>query len=469
MSLCLDSLLGGDSPCGPDARFLLEAMAVGLGHVHDPSHEFGVKAFAKLLHLEERVVANAFSELINAGVMDRHVTPRVGRGGRASVSFKLSQQAAELLDAISQPYLHHSELLSALFSGSDFVLPVLVGKSQEEEQTEEQADESGVERGARQPPEATGRLSIRNRLLFAALLSRSDRFGEVQVSHPELALCTGMTAEKVKNRLHRLMSLGLIRRHVPGLSSSIFVAGRVSSTYFLNVDVLKSQGAIAVHIAHDLRAKSFRHADRLRAEVLAHDKKTGLIEVTTPATVLCFFSGQKRAVFAQLQLLLGRYASRLLSLYWQSLVEEAPIEDAELRRRIKADLRRPESAGKGEMAIGPGGEACIDFDQVCGYVYSLAVEVAREYRARFGQADWVGFSDAEIRILPTADDLGYRSITIMLRPAFVGLGSFTVFHETIPGVPNIWPAKGEAELDLRNRLDFGLVTLPPRARKALSQ
>lgn len=461
MALYVDSLLGKRSQCGADARFLLEVMALGLGHSLGSSQEFEVKALAKLLHVDERVVSSAFSELVNAGVLNRHVTPRVGRGGRASVSFKLSQQAAELLGAISQPYRHHSELLRALFSGSDFVLPVLVGKSQ--------ADESGVERGARQPLKATGRLSIRNRLLLAALLSRSDRFGEVQVSHPELALCTGMTAEKVKNRLHRLMSLGLIRRHVPGLSSSIFVAGRVSSTYFLNIDVLKSQGAIAVHIAHDLEATSFSHADRLHAEVRSNDKKNGLIKLTAPVSVLRFFSGQKRAVFTQLQHLLNRYASRLLTLYWQSLIDEAPVDDVELRGQVNADLRRPEPAGKCEVAVGPRREACVDFGQVCEYVYSLAVEVAREYRARFGQADWVVFSDAEIRILPTADDLGYRAITIMIRPALMGLNRFAVLHETTPGVSNIWPAKGEAELDLRNRLDFGLVTLPLRARKALSQ
>jgi hypothetical protein len=97
------------------------------------------------------------------------------------------------------------------------------------------------------------------------------------------------------------------------------------------------------------------------------------------------------------------------------------------------------------------------------------MEIAREYRARFGQADWVDFEAeaADIRILPNMSDFGYRAITILFQPMLVGLGRFSVLREVSRGVVNIGSEASDAEFDLQRRLDFGLVCLPRKVRKAL--
>jgi hypothetical protein len=161
------------------------------------------------------------------------------------------------------------------------------------------------------------------------------------------------------------------------------------------------------------------------------------------------------------------------------LASDTPIEDAELKEQIKKDfIRKPKSAVASEIGVEPVGGTCNevasvlkdgaggDARQTCERIYSLAMEVAREYRARFGPADWVDFESADIRILPAMDDIGYRAITIMFQPALVGLGRFTVLHEVTRGNVENWPAVNETELTLQNRMDFGLATFPRRVRRA---
>ena len=323
-----------------------------------------------------------------------------------------------------------------------------------------------------------GRLSIRNRLLFAVLLSRSDQFGEVQIGVPRLAWLTGMKPEQVKTRLDRLMMLGLIRRHIPGLSSKVFATGRIESTYFLNIDALRPQGAIAVHITGDGDGKNFTHADLLRRDCT--NAKGGILGVETPNSLVSLLAGQQSRVFLVFQNLLYRYASRLLSCHWQKLAADLPVEDSELIAWIANDfIKFPKSgpavendleheAGPDDVEAsflkdGPDGAA----DQTCAQIYELALEVAHEYRSRFGQVNWVDFATADIRILPTMDDLGYRAITILFQPVLVGLDRFSVLAERTRGIVELWPVANETDLVLQNRMDFGLVSLPRKVRRAM--
>lgn len=478
--------------CGPDARFLLEVIIAGPVHRHEPWQDLSVKSLAKHLRLDETVVSAALSELVVAGVLERCVAPRNGLKGRGKVTYALCLgNDPELAD---RAYPQHAELLQALFSKADMAFVVLgreldrtakrgelneSRKSKESEKSSEEKIAAKPKRGKHQLAGGRGRLSTRNRLLFAVLLSRSDRFGEVQVGLPELAKLTGMHPEQVKTRLARLMILGLIRQHIPGLSSKVFAAGRIESTYFLNVDALTLQGGIAVHITHDWEGKKFTHADVLHGDCM-NAVKGQLNGLETPASLLRLLVGQPGKVFFLFQHLLYRYASHLLSLHWQKLASDKPIEDAELRVWIERDFikaPKPALASENDLELKAGrrGEAVSDLQdgaggeagQTCACIYALAMEIAREYRARFGQADWVEFEAADIRILPAMSDLGYRVITILLQPALVGLRPFSVLHEVERGVVDIWPVPNETKLDLQNRMDFGLASLPRRVRRAL--
>lgn len=479
MALLFESLLDTDFSCSPDARFILEVIARDPGCWLGPASELSVKPFAKRLHVAERVVSAALSELVDAGAMERDAPARVGSGGRATVTYTLGSCHVDALVG-DDSYPQHAELLQALFSGADMVFSVLGRAPDEQDELgEEVVAAAEPKKGRRQPPGSRGRLSIRNRLLFAVLLSRSDRFGMVQIGLLELARLTGMQTEQMKARLSRLMVLGLIRRHTPGLSSKVFAAGKVESTYYLNIDALKPQGAIAVHISYDWGKPN--HAKTLHKQAHAYAEKvrreSGVVLV--PVGLAQIWAGQRQPVFFLLQHLLYRYASHLLSHHWRRLASDVPIEDAELRALIKSDFvrnRNPMVAEErgglmeesdSEVATESTDGTDSNAKQVCSSIYTMAMEVAHEYRARFGQLNWVDFEAADIRILPAMDDLGYKSITIMLQPAPVGLGRFSVFEEVTRENVDRWLAIDEAELTLQNRMDFGLVTLPRKVKRAL--
>ncbi|MGI0549950.1 hypothetical protein ACRCPE_04660 [Pseudomonas aeruginosa] len=501
MTLIFESLLEDGFSCSPDARFMLEVIARDSGYWREPANELSVKPFSKKLHVAERVVSAALNELVEAGALERDAPSRVGSGGRASVAYKLSSCHVDALEDGFYP--QHAELLQVLFSGADMVFPVLgrepdEGDEQDEEDEEDEEDEQDEqgeqdEKGGEKmaaakpkkkrhpPPGGRGRLSIRNRLLFAVLLSRSDQFGEVQIGFPELAQLTGMKPTQVKNRLFRLMHLGLIRRYVAGLSSKVFALRKVNSTYFLNIDALGPQGSIAIHIARDPEAKRFIHADLLQGDCAkAMRGESG--GVRTPSSLLQLLAGQEWGVFSLFQHLLSRYASHLLSRHWQDLGSGVQIEDAELMASIKKDfIREPQPGAVSETDIGSGEGASSeatsklkdgvggDAEQTCECIYSMAIDIAREYRARFCQANWVDFESADIRILPAKRRTGYRAITLMFRPALVDLPRFSVFLEGPRESLEIWSANDEAEITLKSRLKFGLATLPPKARKVRSQ
>lgn len=486
MALYFESFSKMVSTCGPDARFLLEVIIAGPEHSYEQWQDLSVKLLAKHLRLDESVISAALSELVAAAVLKRCVAPRDGLKGRGRVTYGLCLgDDPKLMD---RAYPQHAELLQVLFSGADMVFAVLgseqgrTGELGDSRKSEEFSDEASIAKptkGKHQLLGGRGRLSIRNRLLFAVLLSRSDRFGEAQVGLPELAKLTGMQSEQVKNRLARLMMLGLIRRHISGLSSKIFDSGRIESTYFLNIDAVARQGAIAVHITHDIEGKRFTHADVLLGDSrnAAQGQRSG---IETPVSLLRLLAGQPPKVFFLLQHLLCRYASHLLSRHWQKLASEKQIEDAELRAWIEKDfIKAPKSAQARKVDIEPEAGICgeaashlrdsmgREAKEACAHIYVCAMEIARDYRARFGQANWVDFEAAHIRILPIMSDIGYRAITILFQPTLVGLGRFSVLREVGRGMADIGPQANETEFDLQRRLDFGLVCLPRNVRKAL--
>jgi hypothetical protein len=203
------------------------------------------------------------------------------------------------------------------------------------------------------------------------------------------------------------------------------------------------------------------------------------------ASILEFFSsaGRSRRPFFYLQHLLYRYASWLVSSHWKDLAEGKVVNDLVLRELIAKDFfREPVPDRLGELATETSGDVSgkspdarlarrggIDFGEVCERIYSWALEIAHECRTRFGQVSEVDFSAAQIRILPVSDDLGYKALTILYQPVPEGVGRFAVFEAPARGALNRWPARNDTELALRNRMDFGLVTLPRKVRRARAQ
>lgn len=438
------------SGCGASARFLFGAMACRALYGSAGGSAISAKALAKQFHISERSVNHALAELVHASAVSQ--LSKVSGRGRPAITYALAPRFVKSLSAGNIAFGDHAELLKQLFSGDDMVVSALGAEPQKRDEKFEAPD---VVRS--KSPGRRGRLSSPNRLLFAVLLYRSDRFGVVQIGFPELSRYTGMDAAQLKHRVRRLMNLGLIRQQIPGLSSSIFSLGRISSTYFLNLNspvFMATDISVAVHLAHNWDGKDTSHANVLRYDVNDHVKGLGLRTIETPLGVIRFLAGQRRAVFAVLQLMLYRYATHLLSRHWNSLTTEKAPADATLWGMIEECFRQPTSGGcDGELFR-------HDWDQVCGHFYKLAVEIACEFRSRFDQSNWIDFDSVDVCILPTADDLGYKAITLMLRPAPSHLDRFAVFQEQRLGDVKRLPYKDEAELPVQNRFDFGLAGSP---------
>jgi hypothetical protein len=370
--------------CGADARFLLEAMACRA--LRDGADETpgNAKALAKWLHVTERMVSGALGELVSCGAVSR-LSRGVGRG-RPAVTYRIAAAEMALLTEKKSSDGAHGKLLERLFSGDDLTVEMLGAASKTEVK---RAALSKIGRPA--PPGARGRLSASNRLLLGTLLARADRFGQVTgVSNLELIRLTGLDAESLKHRLKRLLAVGLIRSYVPGASSSVFRIGKISSTYFLNLNHpafgLTRNCAVVVHLLGWEDERRISHEESLWIDVRSASRSGGWVRTKTPRAVIRFLAGQRRVVFRLLQVMLLQYASELLARHWPELGMNGSVDDSWLRERIAGDLRKP------SIPEGDQDDADKEWKAVIDYFHGEVLTVARDYRSRFGQADWIEFN-----------------------------------------------------------------------------
>ncbi|WP_131187617.1 hypothetical protein [Stutzerimonas kirkiae] len=440
--------------CGADARFLLEAMACRA--LRDGADEMpgNAKALAKWLHVSERMVSGALGELVACGVVCR-LSRAVGRG-RPVVTYRIVATEMALLMEKKNSDRAHGELLERLFSGDDLAVEMLGAAPKTE------AKRAAVTRGGKPaPPGARGRLSASNRLLLGTLLARADSFGQVTgVSNLDLIRLTGLDAESLKHRLKRLLAVGMIRSYVPGASSSVFRAGKISSTYFLNLNHpafgLKRNCAVVVHQLGWEDERRISHEESLWRDVRRVSRSGGGVRTETPLAVIRFLAGQKGVVFRLLQFMLLQYASELLARHWHEIGTKDFVDDGWVRERIEGNLRKPSTPEGGQD------DADKEWKAVIAYFHGEVFKIARDFRSRFGQADWIEFDSGGLSILPVLQDTGYSIITVLLQPPPRAVSECTVLLEERPGVVNPESYNAEADIDLGMRIHYGLATYPAR-------
>ncbi|VVP61627.1 hypothetical protein PS870_06386 [Pseudomonas fluorescens] len=454
--LFIASLQGTD----PETRWVFELLAAGAVRTAGDAQGYRVEALAVRFRLSRTLVSDALAELRRLGLVVPERSRSEGKG-RPSLTYTLSPKVVQTLTAGGSVYGVHAELLDCLLSGTPIEtqvpgLPLRPAKQRL----------AVTKAGRPAPPGASKRLSAGNRLLFATLLARADHCGVVSgLGGPELRQLTGFDAASLKHRLRRLMDLGLIRRYVPGVSSSIFARARVSSTYFLNLNPgfgLKSHCAVMVHLACDWEAKRFTHADILSFDVAAYERGDSHSALVTPLSVLRFLAGQRPRVYLVLQSLLYRYASFLLSQRWSALVPGAYLWDDKLYAMIRRDFRQPVLKGGSEHATAEQSRHESEWVEIIEHFYRLTHEIAHEFRSRFGQATFLSLEAAQMSVLPVADDLGYKVITLVTGSPPEGAKAFVWLEEERPGVVRLRPQMAESEVNLLNRYDFGLLTPPKR-------
>lgn len=120
----------------------------------------------------------------------------------------------------------------------------------------------------------------------------------------KLRAMTGLNPIALKHQVRRLVSLGFIRVHVPGVSNGFFVGAKVPSTYYLNLDHTQMRArrphcAVLVYA----EAKQSRY-ERLTSGLTQPDVARALLALGPAALDVLYHK-------------LAWYTSHLLSLTWE--------------------------------------------------------------------------------------------------------------------------------------------------------
>lgn len=342
------------SGCGPEARFLLEALALRGGDV------VGAKELARKLCVAEKLVRDALGELVSAELVFQRVVRSRGRG-RPALRYEISEKAKSTLLMSEHAYGVHADLIYGLFSSSDLAVATWpLGLQVKKEQKP-----VGIS-GRPAPPGGRGRLSACNRLLLATLLARSDQFGVVAIGKSELRQLTGFDEASLDHRLRRLVCLRLIFAYVPGLSCTLFSGGRVSSTYLLNLPALW-EGLIGRKDFVVIEGLWWEHS----SQYLSRSRLLGSSEQSSArgGAVASFWRDQREASFAVMRVWLLRCASFVCSLCGDNLKTGHSIVDQQVRRTVSVALQRPVSWAEEEFDS--------DWEHVIDHFYRLVIEIAR--------------------------------------------------------------------------------------------
>lgn len=454
MTLRIQPLLQKLTDCGPQARFILEAIARGGSYGGSAGECFRGKLLAKQLHMVEGIVSAALGELVAVGVVERLESAPAGKG-RPKISYQIAPQSLATLEGQQCSHASHPEHLKRLFSGADIPAEILGA------QPKPQRERSTVTKlGKPAPPGARSRLSICNRLLLGALLANADQFGVVTgLSNLDLRRLTGLDSESLSHRLQRLRGVGLIRSYVPGVTSSVFRTKKVNSSYFLNLNHpgygLSGEGAVLIHLLPQSKVRNDTFGVLLR-DVHGFRRPPALNRAETPKAVLHFLVRERRSVFDVLRLMLYRCASELLSRHWFDLARDGSGDYDWVRDRIEADLQLPIVLGAGEV------EPDREWKEILRYFCKLVVGIAQAYRARFGAANWIGFDSVGLSIFPVLQGEGDEIMVLHLQPRPMEISMCTILRESQRGELAIESWGEESEMPLDYRFYCGLLTPPAR-------
>lgn len=277
----------------------------------------------------------------------------------------------------------------------------------------------GQKRGV---PNRTSLLSRSNRLLLALLFAHADRFGVVlSLGNVELCRLAGLELTSFTQRIKKLIEMGFIRRHVPGIASPIF-AEKLKSSYVLNLNHRQiTLGAdmvgFVVHESVDEGADVVRHLggvwfdlERWRSPAVRH--RPSLSELSTPGSVLRLFRRAPKHAIEQLEFFLSGCVTELLTQRWEQVGMAKPDFALGLRDCIGAFFRKPMRDVKDASVL--------DEAEVIDFLCGMTIQFARECKVRFSQIDGLTWSSLKFRLLPSDLRLGYASLGMLIDGAGSG-------------------------------------------------
>lgn len=398
----------------------------------------GVKDLAKQVGVTDRQASEALDALVAAEVLIRSSIPN-GRGRPARCHGVAKTFLAELNRLPVPLGVTHEAAIERLMvhGGTD------AGQYEEE-------GISLVHLRARKKPGALNRV---NRLLMAVLLCGADRFGVVRnLGTVQICKATGLTKERLRNRLKTLMAQGLIRSYLPGLSSPVLSVKR-KSVYYLNLNHAQLLGggqatSILGVAGGDKDPDTLALLLSIRSAANRDEK-----ECAEKAPILKVLAGQGGPFYRTFQALLEGYAAQLLSRHWLNLKNR--VDDLQLRQQILRDFRLPAGL-QGVDDIDVGVFRAKFNDQL----FNLAYDMALWFKGLLSKATNVPFSALEFRIVHQPAERGYSCRALLALPkAGQGWSGYLMIDTSGPQV-TVRSFTREQEIPLEQLYGYGLLIKP---------
>lgn len=447
--MLLDTLTTRSSDLGPDARYCLARFASRFEYRE--SEGLSTKEMAKSFGVSESVMSASFKALIAVGalIIRSELTGKKGRAGRfyrASKEWVKGDLGSCHLGVISALLERPRESAQ---TPVDY--PSEVGGGGEQLKKARAQARGRAVRDTRQ----LGRLSNVNRLIMAVLLCRADRLGAVRtLGHADLVKMTGLTSERLGNRIKTLLSRGLIRAYVPGATSTALFKP-TKSMYLLNLGHpdLTATPQLVTTIVLDYPWTG----ERVEGEAsiwFGH-------QATADDRFFRFFVEKNQMpVLRIFQARIDEYASCFLSTNWQSLDDKPHNPNFSLKQQIKADFQLPRSTIDSEADTFPD---VSESKRLMNSLYSTALQKAQRIKEVMLSVAGPDFKSMDHLILPSplVHDRGhpvYPFISVLSAASATNEGGCRVFDFRESPLPMFFSM--EQDIPLEDRYCYGLLTPP---------
>jgi hypothetical protein len=320
------------------------------------SVQYDVKELAKKFGVSDRLVTKSLADLVGAGLLGHQNIKGLGRG-RSKNEYRCTPSFVSLLSkhSVTVSSSQKEVIANLLERAAEKSLPARVSGGARSCAASFAALQDKISPTQRladlRARKKNDCLSATNRLLLAVLLSRADRFGVASdFGSSELCKATGLSPERLRHRIGRLLDLGLIRAYVPGATSRFFY-GKITSVYFLNLQHPEisdgSNVTLALACKLERALDSMHDVSSIYLEVRAFNQRPEQFRGTRSGRVLGFFKQQRLEFFSLLQHVLLKCVTYLLSKCWSGLTSMPPnqrIDIPELRELIRSHFRPPQAS-----------------------------------------------------------------------------------------------------------------------------
>lgn len=390
------------------AKFVLLAFALRYGVSEAVPANNARRADA--LGLSQQDLRYGLDQLVSEGYLVEEV-PAGRQAGRPNRIFSISKQVVGLLSRSAERETAHGDLIRRVVEG-----PEVLAIRPSDDQAIPKPGERVVWINDKPVPKRRNRLSLPNRLLLAVLLAHADDFGIVRdLGGAELCRLAGLDAASLKQRVRKLISLGYIRRHIPGCASPL-LSRKLKSIFVMNLNHPQLAGRnsqVLIHQSSVRPGSDIKYIRGMMGDVSAW--RSGLRTVPTPVQVVIDFSREPLAVFSQLDFNLCCWASKLL-------IDQAAGQDgkAVVRSTIcdffrASTLRSRVRKGVPSDPVLDEQRAHSEWEDMVEYFLQLACQLADECRERFAMSDEACLDYRDLTLVPSHLSEGNRCMAFLVR------------------------------------------------------